>query len=132
MPKLKALLEQFEVQDIGTAMLLTEHLADYILTPKTQLTAGGGAWTSSRFIMDREEAVRLIPSCEPLQLRLRQSSMADNAALTSYGLLHRADYEPMLSAHPAKTGKGDDDAMTREADPTREGDRPLPCHRSSS
>ena len=32
-PKLKALLEQFEVQDIETAMLLTEHLADYILTP---------------------------------------------------------------------------------------------------
>ncbi len=34
MPKLKALLEQFEVQDIETAMLLTEHLADYILTPE--------------------------------------------------------------------------------------------------
>ena len=32
-PKLKALLEQFEVQDIETAMLLMEHLADYILTP---------------------------------------------------------------------------------------------------
>ena len=28
LPKLKALLEQFEVQDIGTAMLLTDHLAD--------------------------------------------------------------------------------------------------------
>ena len=33
-PKLKALLEQFEVQDIETAMGLTEHLADYILTPE--------------------------------------------------------------------------------------------------
>ena len=31
-PKLKALLEQFEVQDIETAMGLTEHLADYVLT----------------------------------------------------------------------------------------------------
>ncbi|WP_418507860.1 antirestriction protein ArdA, partial [Dysosmobacter sp.] len=33
-PKLKALLEQFEVQDIETALFLTEHLADYILTPE--------------------------------------------------------------------------------------------------
>ena len=33
-PKLKALLEQFEEQDIETAMRLTEHLADYILTPE--------------------------------------------------------------------------------------------------
>ncbi len=29
LPKLKALLEQFEVQDIGTAILLAEHLDDY-------------------------------------------------------------------------------------------------------
>ena len=32
-PKLKALLEQFEVRDIETALFLTEHLADYVLTP---------------------------------------------------------------------------------------------------
>ena len=32
--KLKALLEQFEVRDIETALFLTEHLADYILTPE--------------------------------------------------------------------------------------------------
>ena len=29
----RALLEQFEVQDIETALFLTEHLADYVLTP---------------------------------------------------------------------------------------------------
>ena len=34
LPKLKALLEQFEVRDIETALFLTEHLADYILTPE--------------------------------------------------------------------------------------------------
>ena len=33
LPKLKALLEQFEVRDIATAISLTEHLADYVLTP---------------------------------------------------------------------------------------------------
>ncbi|MBD9108603.1 MAG: hypothetical protein EGQ05_06135, partial [Ruminococcaceae bacterium] len=33
LPKLKALLEQFEVRDIETALFLTEHLADYVLTP---------------------------------------------------------------------------------------------------
>ena len=33
LPKLKALLKQFEVQDIETALFLTEHLADYVLTP---------------------------------------------------------------------------------------------------
>lgn len=30
---------------------------------------------------------------------------ADNAALTSYGLLHRADYEPMLSPIQQKQEK---------------------------
>ena len=39
-PKLKALLEQFEVRDIKTAMLLTEHLADYVLTPEISSPAG--------------------------------------------------------------------------------------------
>ena len=34
LPKLKALLKQFEVQDIETAMGLTEHLDDYVLTPE--------------------------------------------------------------------------------------------------
>lgn len=34
LPKLKALLEQFEVQDIETAMGLTECLDDYVLTPE--------------------------------------------------------------------------------------------------
>ncbi len=34
LPKLKTLLKQFEVQDIETAMGLTEHLDDYVLTPE--------------------------------------------------------------------------------------------------
>ena len=34
LPKLKALLKQFEVQDIATAISLTECLDDYVLTPE--------------------------------------------------------------------------------------------------
>ena len=94
-PKLKALLEQFEVQDIETAMLLTEHLADYILTPGIS-SPQEAALDQLCFIMDREEAVRLIPYVNLFNYG-ETVIHADNAALTSYGLLHRADYEPMLS-----------------------------------
>ena len=94
-PKLKALLEQFEVQDIETAMGLAEHLADYILTPEIS-SPQEAALDQLCFIMDREEAVRLIPyvnlytyGCDIIK--------EDNAVLSPYGLLHRADYQPMLS-----------------------------------
>ena len=94
-PKLKALLEQFEVQDIETAMGLTEHLADYVLAPEIS-SAQETAIDHLRFIMNREEAVRLIPyvnlytyGCDLIK--------EDNAVLSPYGLLHRADYQPMLS-----------------------------------
>ena len=94
-PKLKALLEQFEVQDIETAMGLTEHLADYVLAPEIS-SAQETAIDHLRFIMNRGEAVRLIPyvnlytyGCDLIK--------EDNAVLSPYGLLHRADYQPMLS-----------------------------------
>ena len=94
-PKLKALLKQFEVQDIETAMGLTEHLADYVLTPEIS-SPQEAALDQLCFIMDREEAVRLIPyvnlytyGCDIIK--------EDNAALSPYGLLHRVDYQPMLS-----------------------------------
>ena len=94
-PKLKALLEQFEVRDIETALFLTEHLADYILTPEIS-SPQEAALDQLCFIMDSEEAVRLIPyvnlytyGCDLIKV--------DNAVLSPYGLLHRADYQPMLS-----------------------------------
>ena len=93
--KLKALLEQFEVRDIETALFLTEHLADYILTPEIS-SPQEAALDQLCFIMDREEAVRLIPyvnlytyGCDLIKV--------DNATLSPYGLLHRADYQPMLT-----------------------------------
>ena len=94
-PKLKALLEQFEVQDIETALFLTEHLADYILTPNLS-SPQEAALDQLCFIMDHEEAVRLIPYVNLFNYG-ETVIHADNAALTSYGLLHRADYQPMLT-----------------------------------
>ena len=95
LPKLKALLKQFEVQDIETALFLTEHLADYILTPEIS-SPQEAALDQLCFIMDREEAVRLIPyvnlytyGCDLIKV--------DNAVLSPYGLLHRVDYQPMLT-----------------------------------
>ena len=102
-PKLKALLEQYEVRDIETAMLLTEHLADYILTPGIS-SPQEAALDQLCFIMDREEAVRLIPYVNLFNYG-ETVIHADNAALTSYGLLHRADYEPMLSPMQQKQEK---------------------------
>lgn len=102
-PKLKALLEQFEVKDIGTAMQLVEHLEDYNLTPGIS-SPQEAALDQLCFIMDREEAVRLIPYVNLFNYG-ETVIHADNAALTSYGLLHRADYEPMLSPIQQKQEK---------------------------
>ena len=96
-PKLKALLEQFE------AILLTEHLDDYILTPGIS-SPQEAALDQLCFIMDREETVRLIPYVNLFNYG-ETVIHADNAALTSYGLLHRADYEPMLSPIQQKQEK---------------------------
>ena len=94
-PKLKALLEQFEVRDIETALFLTEHLADYILTPNLS-SPQEAALDQLCFIMNREEAVRLIPYVNLFNYG-ETVIHEDNAVLSPYGLLHRADYQPMLS-----------------------------------
>ena len=92
-PKLKALLKQFEVQDIETAMLLTEHLADYILTPELS-SPQETAVDQLRFLLDDAAAERLLPHVN-LFTYGNEVIQHDNAALTSYGLLHREDYQPM-------------------------------------
>lgn len=103
LPKLKALLKQFEVQDIVTAISLTECLDDYVLTPEIS-SPQEAALDQLCFIMNREEAVRLIPYVNLFNYG-ETVIHADNAALTSYGLLHRADYEPMLSPIQQKQEK---------------------------
>lgn len=95
LPKLKALLEQFEVQDIGTAILLAERMDEYILTPDLS-SPQETAVDQLRFLLDDAAAEQLIPHVN-LFAYGNEVIRHDNAALTPYGLLHRADYQPMLS-----------------------------------
>ena len=95
MPKLKALLEQFEVRDIETAMGLTEHLADYVLTPK--ISSPQETAIDQLHFMTDDHSVELLLSHVNLYAYGCDLIREDNAVLSPYGLLHRADYQPMLS-----------------------------------
>ena len=95
LPKLKALLEQFEVQDIETALFLTEHLADYVLTPDLS-SPQETAIDHLRFMTD-DHSAELLLSHVNLYAYGCDLIKEDNATLSPYGLLHRADYQPMLS-----------------------------------
>ena len=94
-PKLKALLEQFEVRDIETALFLTEHLADYVLTPDLS-SPQETAIDRLRFMTD-DHSAELLLSHVNLYAYGCDLIKEDNATLSPYGLLHRADYQPMLS-----------------------------------
>ena len=94
-PKLKALLKQFEVQDIETALFLTEHLADYVLTPDLS-SPQETAIDHLRFMTD-DHSAELLLSHVNLYAYGCDLIREDNAVLSPYGLLHRADYQPMLS-----------------------------------
>ena len=95
LPKLKALLKQFEVQDIETALFLTEHLADYVLTPDLS-SPQETAIDHLRFMTD-DHSAELLLSHVNLYAYGCDIIKEDNATLTPYGLLHRADYQPMLT-----------------------------------
>lgn len=101
-PKLKALLEHFEVKNLGEAMSLAEHMGDYVLTPaisSPQEHAIGWLYglTEDRF-------ADLLISYADLYRLGNAIIQEDNAALTPYGLLNRTDYEPMLSPIQQKQG----------------------------
>ena len=95
LPKLKALLEQFEVQDIETAMGLTEHLDDYVLTP--EISSPQETAIDQLHFMTDDHSVELLLSHVNLYAYGCDLIREDNATLTPYGLLHRADYQPMLT-----------------------------------
>ena len=95
LPKLKALLEQFEVQDIETAMGLTEHLDDYVLTP--EISSPQETAIDQLHFMTDDHSVELLLSYVNLYTYGCDLIREDNAVLSPYGLLHRADYQPMLS-----------------------------------
>ena len=94
-PKLKALLEQFEVRDIETALFLTEHLADYVLTP--DLSSPQETAINHLHFMTDDHSAELLLSHVNLYAYGCDLIKEDNATLSPYGLLHRADYQPMLS-----------------------------------
>ena len=95
LPKLKALLEQFEVQDIETAISLTECLDDYVLTP--EISSPQETAIDQLHFMTDDHSVELLLSHVNLYAYGCDLIREDNAVLSPYGLLHRADYQPMLS-----------------------------------
>ena len=95
LPKLKALLKQFEVQDIETAMGLTEHLDDYVLTP--EISSPQETAIDQLHFMTDDHSAELLISHVNLYAYGCDIIREDNASLTPYGLLHRADYQPMLT-----------------------------------
>ena len=103
LPKLKALLKQFEVQDIETAIGLTEHLDDYVLTP--EISSPQETAIDQLHFMTDDHSVELLLSHVNLYAYGCDLIREDNAVLSPYGLLHRADYEPMLSPMQQKQEK---------------------------
>lgn len=95
LPKLKALLKQFEVQDIETAISLTECLDDYVLTP--EISSPQETAIDQLHFMTDDHSVELLISHVNLYAYGCELIREDNAVLSPYGLLHRADYQPMLS-----------------------------------
>lgn len=93
LPQLKALLEHFEVTDLAAAASLVEHIGDYILTPEIS-SPQEAAIDELNFTMDVHSAELLLPHVN-LFTYGNEIIKDDNAALTSYGLLHREDYQPM-------------------------------------
>ena len=95
LPKLKALLKQFEIQDIATAISLTECLDDYVLTP--EISSPQETAIDQLHFMTDDHSVELLISHVNLYAYGCDLIREDNAVLSPYGLLHRADYQPMLS-----------------------------------
>ena len=95
LPKLKALLKQFEVQDIATAISLTEHLDDYVLTP--EISSPQETAIDQLHFMTDDHSAELLLSHVNLYAYGCDIIKEDNAVLSPYGLLHQADYQPMLS-----------------------------------
>ena len=95
LPKLKALLKQFEIQDIATAISLTECLDDYVLTP--EISSPQETAIDQLHFMTDDHSVELLISHVNLYAYGCDLVREDNAVLSPYGLLHRADYQPMLT-----------------------------------
>ena len=94
-PKLKALLAYFEVQDLETAMYLATHPEEYILTP--ELSSPTEVAIDQLHLLMGEHSAELLLDHVNLYTYGNAIIRDDNASLTPYGLLHREDYRPMLA-----------------------------------
>ena len=82
LPKLKALLEQFEVQDIATAISLTECLDDYVLTP--EISSPQETAIDQLHFMTDDHSVELLLSHVNLYAYGCDLIKEDNAVLSPY------------------------------------------------
>ena len=82
LPKLKALLKQFEVQDIATAISLTEHLDDYVLTP--EISSPQETAIDQLHFMTDDHSVELLLSHVNLYAYGCDLIREDNAVLSPY------------------------------------------------
>ena len=82
LPKLKALLKQFEVQDLATAISLTEHLDDYVLTP--EISSPQETAIDQLHFMTDDHSVELLLSHVNLYAYGCDLIREDNAVLSPY------------------------------------------------
>ena len=85
--------ERGKVTNLAAAASLAEHIGDYILTPEIS-SPEEAAIDELNFKMDAHSVELLLPHVN-LFAYGNEIIKDDNAALTSYGLLHREDYQPM-------------------------------------
>ena len=91
LPKLKALLKQFEVQDIATAISLTESLDDYVLTP--EISSPQETAIDQLHFMTDDHSVELLISHVNLYAYGCDLIREDNAVLSPYQKLTDGRYQ---------------------------------------
>lgn len=94
-PTLKALLDHLEVTKLEDAIALSENLDSYVLTG-TISSPADMAVEHIRFLAGSENA-DLISKHLNLYAYGQAVIQQNNAILSPYGLLHRADFQPMLN-----------------------------------
>lgn len=92
-PTLKALLQYFEVRDLETAILLAEHLKDYILNDEIS-SPKEAAIANIWMIAGEQAAASLLPYVN-LFAYGEEVIRQKEASLTPYGLLESAVYGPL-------------------------------------
>ena len=109
LPKLKALLKQFEVQDIETAMGLTEHLDDYVLTP--EISSPQETAIDQLHFMTDDHSAELLLSHVNLYAYGCDIIREDNASLYALRSAAPRGLPAHADAYPAIPGNGDENEV---------------------